>query len=82
MCPDFQKNYIQALKIKALIIMLGLLLQKALLNSKLKENSETLKRRFLLWANRQLDQLIFEGKKIKTDYKTMTEQLQTQTKRC
>ena len=43
--------------------MLGLLLQKALLNSKLKENSETLKRRFLLWANRQLDQLIFEGKK-------------------
>ena len=62
--------------------MLGLLLQKALLNSKLKENSETLKRRFLLWANRQLDQLIFEGEKIKTDYKTMTEQLQTQTKRC
>ena len=62
--------------------MLGLLLQKALLNSKLKENSETLKRRFLLWANRQLDQFIFEGKKIKTDYKTMTEQLQTQIKRC
>ena len=43
--------------------MLGLLLQKALLNSKLIENSVTLKRRFLLWANRQLDQLIFEGKK-------------------
>lgn len=62
--------------------MLGLLLQKALSNSKLKENSETLKRRFLLWANRQLDQFIFEGKKIKTDYKTMTEQLQTQIKRC
>ena len=62
--------------------MLGLLLQKALSNSKLKENSETLKRRFLLWANRQLDQFIFEGKKIKADYKTMTEQLQTQIKRC
>ena len=46
------------------MIMPGLLLQKAHLKSKLEENSETLKRRLLLWTNGQLDQLMFEGKTI------------------
>ena len=44
--------------------MPGLLLQKTLLNSKSKENSETLKRRLSLWKNGHLDQLMFEGKTI------------------
>ena len=46
------------------MIMPGLLLQKTLLNSKSKENSETLKRRLSLWKNGQLDQLVFEEKTI------------------
>ena len=50
--------------LKELMIMPGLLLQKTLLNSKSKENSETLKRRLLLWKNEHLDQLMFEGKTI------------------
>ena len=35
---------------------------KTFLNSKSKENSETLKRTLSLWKNWQLDQLMFEGK--------------------
>ena len=42
------------------MIMPGLLLQKNSLNSKSKENSETMKRRLSLWKNGQLDQLMFE----------------------
>ena len=34
------------------------------MNSKSKENSETLKRRLSLWKNEHLDQLMFEGKTI------------------
>ena len=34
------------------------------MNSKSKENSETLKRSLSLWKNGQLDQLMFEGKTI------------------
>ena len=36
--------------------------RKAFLNSKSKENSETLKRILSLWKNGQLDHLTFEGK--------------------
>ena len=50
--------------LKELMIMPGLLLQKTLLNSKSKENSETLKRRLSLWKNGHLDQHMFEGKTI------------------
>ena len=46
------------------MIMPGLLLQKNSLNSKSKENSETMKRRLSLWKNGQLDQLMFEVKTI------------------
>ena len=55
---------LETITLKALMIMLCLLLQKTFLNSKSKENSETLKRRLSLWKNRQLDQLMFEGKTI------------------
>ena len=46
------------------MIMPSLLLQKTSLSSKSKENSEALKRRFLLLKNKQLDQLMFERKTI------------------
>ena len=46
------------------MIMPSLLLQKTSLSSKSKENSEALKRRFLLLKNKQLDQLVFERKTI------------------
>ena len=55
---------LETIALKALMIMPCLLLQKTFLNSKSKENSETLKRRFSLWKNGQLDQLMFEGKTI------------------
>ena len=55
---------LETIALKALMIMPCLLLQKTFLNSKSKENSETLKRRLSLWKNRQLDQLMFEGKTI------------------
>ena len=58
------KSDLETIALKALMIMLCLLLQKTFLNSKSKENSETLKRRFSLWKNGQLDQLMFEGKTI------------------
>ena len=58
------KSDLETITLKALMIMLCLLLQKTFLNSKSKENSETLKRRLSLWKNRQLDQLMFEGKTI------------------
>ena len=56
--------------LETLMIMPGLLLQKTFLNSKSKENSETLKRRLLLWKNGQLDQFIFERKTIKAKQAT------------
>ena len=59
------KSDLETIAFKALMIMPGLLLQKTFLNSKSKENSETLKRRLLLWKNGQLDQFIFERKTIK-----------------
>ena len=49
------KSDLQAIALKALMIMPSLLLQKASLNSKSKENSETLKRGLSLrknWATR------------------------------
>ena len=55
---------LETIALKTLMIMPCLLLQKTFLNSKSKENSETLKRRFSLWKNGQLDQLMFEGKTI------------------
>ena len=58
------KSNLETIALKALMIMPGLLLQKTSLNSKSKENSETLKRRLSLWKNGQLDQLMFEGKTI------------------
>ena len=58
------KSDLETIALKALMILPGLLLQKTSLNSKSKENSETLKRRLLLWKNGQLDQLMFEGKTI------------------
>ena len=58
------KSDLETIALKALMIVPGLLLQKTSLNSKLKENSETLKRRLLLWKNGQLDQLVFEEKTI------------------
>ena len=59
------KSDLETIAFKALMIMPGLLLQKTFLNSKSKENSETLKRRLLLWKNGQLDQFIFERNTIK-----------------
>ena len=56
------KPNLETIALKALMIMPGLLLQRTSLNSKSKENSETLKRRLLFWKNGQLDQLMFEGK--------------------
>ena len=50
--------------LKSLMIMPALLLQKPSLNSKSKENSDTLKRRLSLWVNGHLDELLFEGKTI------------------
>ena len=55
---------LETIALKALMIMPCLLLQKTFLNSKSKENSETLKRKLWLWKNGQLDQLMFEGKTI------------------
>ena len=52
----------KTIALKALMIMPSLLLQKTSLSSKSKENSEALKRRFLLLKNKQLDQLMFERK--------------------
>ena len=58
------KSDLETIALKALMIVPGLLLQKTSLNSKSKENSETLKRRLSLWKNGQLDQLVFEEKTI------------------
>ena len=58
------KSDLETIALKALMIVPGLLLQKTTLNSKSKENSETLKRRLSLWKNGQLDQLVFEEKTI------------------
>ena len=58
------KSDLETIALKALMIVPGLLLQKTSLNSKSKENSETLKRRLSLWKNWQLDQLVFEEKTI------------------
>ena len=64
------KSDLETIALKALMIMPGLLLQKTFLNSKSKENFETLKRRLFLWKNGQLDQFIFERKTIKTRHAT------------
>ena len=56
------KSDLETTALKALMVMPNLLLQKASLNSKLKENSETLKRGLSLWKNGQLVQFMFEGK--------------------
>ena len=45
------KSHLETAALKALMIMPCLLLQKAFLNSKSKENSETLKQRLSLWKN-------------------------------
>ena len=45
------KSHLETIALKALMIMPCLLLQKAFLNSKSKENSETLKQRLSLWKN-------------------------------
>ena len=58
------RSDLETIALKALMIVPGLLLQKTSLNSKSKENSETLKRRLSLWKNGQLDQLVFEEKTI------------------
>ena len=42
------KSDLETIALKALMVMPGLLLQKTFLNSKSKENTETLKRRFSL----------------------------------
>ena len=49
-CWTYKLNF-EAIPLKALIIMPDLLLEKASLNSKSKENSETLKQRLSLWMN-------------------------------
>ena len=53
------------------MVMPRLLLQKTFLNSKSKENSETVKWWLLLWKNGPLDQLMFEGKTIQERLKIM-----------
>ena len=50
--------------------MPGLLLRKTSLNSKSKENSETMKRRLSLSKNGQLDQLMFERKTMQDTLKS------------
>ena len=64
------KSFLETIAPKALMIMPGLLLRKTSLNSKSKENSETMKRRLSLSKNGQLDQLMFERKTIQDTLKS------------
>ena len=55
-------------KVKAVMVLPTLLLQKTSLTSKSKDNVEILKRRLNQWKDRQKEKLLVEGKTIQEDY--------------